>query len=122
MPEKHSTLTSPVAGTPVSPGTHTLAHRGTSGTMESSIGYETDEDTTAALTDAKPTDTTGVLLERLQAWKHACGYLENYVTATEKVNKAHAKEYDRVLKTISDPLKEGHHFDQSLGGTYFPLA
>jgi len=32
------------------------------------------------------------------------------------VEKAHAKEYEKVLKSISDPLKEGHHFDQSLGG------
>lgn len=29
---------------------------------------------------------------------------------------AHAKEYEKVLKTVSHPLKEGHHFDQSLGG------
>jgi hypothetical protein len=57
-----------------------------------------------------------VLTERLQAWKHACGYLENYISATEKMQKAHSKEYDRVLKTIDKPLQEGHHFDQSLGG------
>ena len=42
--------------------------------------------------------TTGTLLERLQAWKHACGYLENYISATEKMEKHHAKEYDKVLK------------------------
>lgn len=54
--------------------------------------------------------------ERLQAWKHACGYLEDYITATEKVQHTHAKEYEKVLKTINSPLKEGHHFDQSLGG------
>jgi hypothetical protein len=34
----------------------------------------------------------------------------------EKVHHAHAKEYEKVLKTISNPLREGHHFDQSLGG------
>jgi len=79
--------------------------------------------------------TSGLLLERLQAWKHACGYLENYISATEKIHKAHAKEYEKVLKvsaliyagggkgyaevsvqTVSDPLKEGQHFEQSLGG------
>lgn len=38
------------------------------------------------------------------------------MSATEKVHKAHAKEYERVLKTISSPLKEGAHFDQTLGG------
>lgn len=69
------------------------------------------------------------------AWKHACGYLETYISATEKVHKAHAKEYEKILKvgvcvfviclvgknsnlsqSVSDPLKEGHHFDQTLGG------
>lgn len=49
------------------------------------------------------------------------------------MEKAHAKEYEKILKvhpaplvtglgradliqTVSSPLKEGHHFDQSLGG------
>jgi len=63
-----------------------------------------------------PTDTSSLLAERLQAWKHAVGYLEDYISATEKIAKAHAKEYEKVLKTISNPLKEGHHFDQNLGG------
>lgn len=61
-------------------------------------------------------EVTKLFSERLQAWKHAVGYLEEYVTATEKTNHAHGKEYERVLKTVKDPLKEGHHFDQSLGG------
>jgi hypothetical protein len=39
-----------------------------------------------------------LLQERLQAWKHAVGYLESYISATEKVEKAHAKEYEKVLK------------------------
>ncbi len=42
--------------------------------------------------------TSGLLLERLQAWKHACGYLENYISATEKMHKSHAKEYEKILK------------------------
>jgi hypothetical protein len=45
-----------------------------------------------------------LLLERLQAWKHACGYLEAYVAATEKAQKAHSKEYEKVLKVIEDYL------------------
>lgn len=61
-------------------------------------------------------EVTKLFAERLQAWKHAVGYLEDYITATEKTNHAHGKEYERVLKTVKDPLKEGHHFDQSLGG------
>lgn len=51
-----------------------------------------------AIPDVDPTDTSGLLQERLQAYKHACGYLENYIVATEKVQKAHAKEYEKILK------------------------
>ena len=58
-------------------------------------GYLSDDE---AVPDAAPSDTTGVLLERLQAWKHACGYLENYIGATVKMQKEHAKEFHRVLK------------------------
>ena len=61
-------------------------------------------------------------------------YLEDYIGAVEKIHKEQAKEYERVLKvrgiiatshcdcanpavqTISKPLREGNHFDQSLGG------
>ncbi|KAI1817335.1 PH domain-containing protein [Poronia punctata] len=69
-----------------------------------------------AVPELDPTTTAGLLTERLQAWKHAVVYLEEYVSATEKVHKAHSKEYEKVLKTISNPLREGHHFDQGLGG------
>jgi len=69
-----------------------------------------------AVPTGDPSDTSSLLAERLQAWKHACGYLEDYIGATIKLQAAHAKEYEKVLKTISNPLKEGHHFDQSLGG------
>lgn len=43
-------------------------------------------------------EVTRLFAERLQAWKHAVGYLEDYVTATEKTQHAHGKEYERVLK------------------------
>ncbi|KAM3503861.1 hypothetical protein MY11210_008560 [Beauveria gryllotalpidicola] len=69
-----------------------------------------------AVPDTDPTTTAGLLAERLQAWKHAIGYLEDYVSAMEKLHGRHAKEYEKVLKTVSNPLREGHHFDQSLGG------
>ncbi|OTA98646.1 hypothetical protein M426DRAFT_69343 [Hypoxylon sp. CI-4A] len=72
--------------------------------------------TDEAVPDIDPATTAGLLAERLQAWKHAVGYLEDYVGAVEKVHKAHSKEYEKVLKTISHPLKEGAHFDQGLGG------
>lgn len=54
-----------------------------------------------ASTDAVPVEKgdIGVLfVERLQAWKHAIGYLEAYVESTEKVHKELAKEYEKVLK------------------------
>jgi hypothetical protein len=69
-----------------------------------------------AIPDEDSSETTKLFHDRLQAWKHACGYLEDYITATEKMHSAHHKEYERVLKTVSNPLKEGHHFDQTLGG------
>lgn len=79
-----------------------------------SLTNSTDADD--AIPDEDSSETTKLFHERLQAWKHACGYLEDYITATEKTHHQHAKEYERVLKTVSNPLKEGHHFDQTLGG------
>ncbi|KAK6003257.1 hypothetical protein QM012_001102 [Aureobasidium pullulans] len=73
----------------------------------------TDDD---AIPDEDTSEVTKLFHERLQAWKHACGYLEDYIQATEKMQHSHAKEYEKVLKTVSHPLKEGHHFDQNLGG------
>ncbi|AEO64063.1 uncharacterized protein THITE_2109805 [Thermothielavioides terrestris NRRL 8126] len=69
-----------------------------------------------AVPDTDPNTTAGLLAQRLQAWKHAVVYLEEYMGAVEKIHKAQAKEYEKVLKTISKPLREGEHFDQSLGG------
>ncbi|KAF2650555.1 hypothetical protein K491DRAFT_720655 [Lophiostoma macrostomum CBS 122681] len=78
-----------------------------------SRAYTNDEE---AIPGEDTSEVTRLFGERLQAWKHAVGYLEDYITATEKTNHAHGKEYERVLKTVKDPLKQGHHFDQSLGG------
>lgn len=61
-------------------------------------------------------EVTRLFEERLQAWKHAVVYIEDYIAATEKMHHAHVKEYEKLVKTVSNPLKEGHHFDQSLGG------
>lgn len=69
-----------------------------------------------AIPEEDSSEVTKLFHERLEAWKHACAYLEDYVSATEKMQYAHGKEYEKVLKTVSHPLKEGHHFDQSLGG------
>ncbi|KAK1988069.1 PH domain-containing protein [Colletotrichum cereale] len=90
--------------------TKTLPQR--SGTIMTNTSVLSDE----AVPEVDPTSTAGLLAERLQAWKHAVGYLEDYMEVVEKIHKAHAKEYEKALKAISHPLKEGHHFDQSLGG------
>lgn len=42
--------------------------------------------------------TAGLLAQRLQAWKHAVVYLEEYMGAVEKIHKAQAKDYEKVLK------------------------
>ncbi|KAJ4299089.1 hypothetical protein N0V90_004333 [Kalmusia sp. IMI 367209] len=86
-----------------SPTSPTVARAATNGDDDAVPGEDTSE-------------VTKLFAERLAAWKHAVGYLEDYITATEKTHHAHGKEYERVLKTVKDPLKEGHHFDQSLGG------
>ncbi|TKA79416.1 hypothetical protein B0A55_03504 [Friedmanniomyces simplex] len=69
-----------------------------------------------AIPDEDASEATKLFNERLQAWKHACAYLEDYVAATEKMQQSHGKEYEKVLKTVSHSLKFGTHFDQSLGG------
>ncbi|KAI5778180.1 hypothetical protein EDC01DRAFT_675802 [Geopyxis carbonaria] len=62
-------------------------------------------------------DVGALLVERLRAWKHAVGYLEAYVSQTESLHRGLHKEYQKVLKTIDEPLKEAHHFEQTVGGT-----
>ncbi|KAF2870328.1 hypothetical protein BDV95DRAFT_608330 [Massariosphaeria phaeospora] len=79
----------------------------------SATNNSVDED---AVPGEDTSEVTRLFSERLAAWKHAVGYLEDYIEATEKTNHAHGKEYEKILKTVKDPLKESHHFDQSLGG------
>ena len=64
-----------------------------------------------------PSSTSGLLIERLQAWKHMCGYLENYISAIAKSQLGMAKDHEKtVYKTLANPLREAHHFDTALGG------
>ncbi|KAH0841706.1 hypothetical protein AYO21_01062 [Fonsecaea monophora] len=74
---------------------------------------DSDDD---VVTEGDPSSTAGLLVERLQAWKHMCGYLENYISAVAKEQAGRAKEQEKVLKTLSTPLREAHHFDPALGG------
>lgn len=76
-------------------------------------GYTSDDD---AVPTGDPSSTLGLLEERLQAWKHMVAYLEDYVKAVAKDQKQQAKDSDKILKTLNNPLKEGHHFAQELGG------
>lgn len=71
---------------------------------------------TAAIPDEDTSEVSNLFEQRLQAWKHAVSYLEDYIGATEKLHKSNAKEYDNVLKTVNSPLKEGDHFDGNPGG------
>lgn len=54
-----------------------------------------------------PPQTAGLLAERLQAWKHAVVYLEEYMEAVEKAHKAQSKEYEKVLKVRSRNARAG---------------
>ncbi|KAF7507923.1 hypothetical protein GJ744_009957 [Endocarpon pusillum] len=69
-----------------------------------------------AIPEGDPSNTPGLLLERLQAWKHMVSYLEEYIGAVGKGQHSEAKEQERILKTLSKPLKQGHHFDQENRG------
>ncbi|KAH6970610.1 hypothetical protein BKA56DRAFT_496593 [Ilyonectria sp. MPI-CAGE-AT-0026] len=90
--------------TPTSPNTSELPSRVTTGLSDDGIP------------EVDPSSTAGLLAERLQAWKHAVGYLEEYMVAMENIHSHQAKEYEKVFKTMSHPIKEEHHFDQGLGG------
>ncbi len=77
---------------------------------------KTESNEEDAIPSEDTSETTRLFLQRLEAWKHACGYLEDYISATEKMQTAHGKEYEKVLKTVSKPLKNGEHFDSQVGG------
>ncbi|KAF2670306.1 PH domain-containing protein [Microthyrium microscopicum] len=81
--------------------------------MSTANSRDSDDD---AIPAEDTSEATKLFNERLAAWKHACGYLEDYISATQKMHHSHGKEYEKVLKTVSKPLKEGNHFDQNIGG------
>ncbi|KAF8476875.1 hypothetical protein BDZ91DRAFT_646953 [Kalaharituber pfeilii] len=69
--------------------------------------------------EALPRDTIetgGTLEERLRAWKHVIARLQDYVEAHESLHKTLSKEYEKVGKTIADPLKQSEMFTQQSGG------
>lgn len=74
-----------------------------------------------AVPDIDTTETSGLLQERLQAYKHACGYLENYITVTGKMQHAHAKEYEKVLKVWHSNLVQAALTDRLPADCVRPL-
>ncbi|KAJ5669595.1 hypothetical protein N7462_010665 [Penicillium macrosclerotiorum] len=100
--------------TPVSPSDIKLPQR--SVTVSSSMTRRTSMSDDEAIPQTDSSETTNLLMERLRAWKHMCGYLEDYVSTTAKVAKSQSKDHEKILKTVSDPLKESHHFSSSAGG------
>ncbi|CAG8010832.1 unnamed protein product [Penicillium salamii] len=100
--------------TPTSPADVKLPQR--SATVSSGFTRRTSVSDDEAIPDTDSSETTGLLLERLRAWKHMCGYLEDYFSVTAKVQKSQSKDYEKILKTVNEPLKEGHHFSSGAGG------
>ncbi|KAL2862663.1 PH domain protein [Aspergillus lucknowensis] len=105
-----SNLSSPVESPALPHRSSTL--RTVSTGLERRASLSDDE----AIPGSDSNETTNLLLERLRAWKHMCGYLEDYVSVTAKVQKGMSKDFEKVLKTVNEPLREGHHFSQSVGG------
>ncbi|KAJ5759279.1 hypothetical protein N7520_006435 [Penicillium odoratum] len=97
-----------------SPVEHKLPQR--SGTVSSGFTRRTSFSDDEAIPDTDSSETSNLLIERLRAWKHMCGNLEEYVSTTAKLSKSQSKDHEKILKTVSQPLKEAHHFSQSEGG------
>ncbi|KAJ5785084.1 uncharacterized protein N7503_010296 [Penicillium pulvis] len=97
-----------------SPVEHKLPQR--TGTVSSSFTRRTSFSDDEAIPDTDSSETSNLLIERLRAWKHMCGNLEDYVSTTAKLSKSQSKDHEKILKTVSEPLKEAHHFSQSEGG------
>ncbi|EGE85622.1 PH domain-containing protein [Blastomyces gilchristii SLH14081] len=66
--------------------------------------------------EADMSNSSKVLYNRLQAWKHVCGYLENYITATHKAHESQSKEFGKILKALPEPLEDASHFSEGKGG------
>ncbi|KAJ5595135.1 uncharacterized protein N7459_001343 [Penicillium hispanicum] len=100
--------------TPTSPMEHKLPQR--SATVSSSMTRRTSMSDDEAIPQTDSSECSNLLIERLRAWKHVCGNLEDYVSTTAKVSKSQSKDHEKILKTVSEPLKESHHFSSSAGG------
>lgn len=72
------------------PGTQ---HHSELPTRTNTIASEED-----AVPEGDPSSTSGLLLERLQAWKHMVSYLEEYIGAVGKGQHSEAKEQEKILK------------------------
>ncbi|EGC49238.1 PH domain-containing protein [Histoplasma capsulatum var. duboisii H88] len=68
------------------------------------------------LLDGDMCDISELMFRRLLAWKHVCGHLENYINATHKAQRTLAKEFEKVLKAVPEPLEEAAQFSEGKGG------
>lgn len=67
----------------------------------SNIGRSLSKRVQRTPTNVEPNEVdqvTRLFQERLQAFKHACGYIEDYLHATEKLQNSMAKDTEKVLK------------------------
>lgn len=57
-----------------------------------------------AVPEGDPSSTSGILIERLQAWKHMVSYLEDYVKTVGKGQHSEAKEHEKILKVLASNI------------------
>ncbi|KLJ07608.1 hypothetical protein EMPG_10000 [Blastomyces silverae] len=72
--------------------------------------------TTSTTNTAKSDDDLALEGDMSVAWKHVCGYLENYITATHKAHESQSKEFGKILKALPEPLEDALHFSDGTGG------
>lgn len=97
-PPSYSTLVHPSPAIIMAEKTDLPTRSNTTATNTTIATNATSDD--EAVPEGDPSTTTGLLMERVQAWKHMCGYLEGYITAVSKDEKTQAKEQERILKVL----------------------
>ena len=73
-----------------------------------------------AIPDGDPNTATGLLLERLRAYKHMVSYLEEYIKAVSKCQSNESKEQEKILKVASRCSSQPR--TDSLDIVYLPAA
>lgn len=84
--------------TRTTPQETTLPHRTSSMNETTSSNPRASMSDDETIPEEDSSEVTKLLVERLRALKHVCGYVENYVTASARAQKSQSKDYERVLK------------------------